>query len=220
MRRRTLVATLLVASVALVRNETVQADTSTEFWPELDVWIRINDPMRVLLEAAGTRDRDTGERVDSERDIYLDYKLSGQISFRGGYNYSVTPPSGDKGRGVDRRFVLDFYYRWAPYADMTVTSRTRVDFGDDDGTNYQRIHDRIRLEYKTHAWSHAVTPYGDIEGFYDSRYNAVNRWRLEAGATMPIGKCAEIDTYFARQRDSEPALKYTNAIGLTLNVYL
>jgi hypothetical protein len=146
--------------------------------------------------------------------------LSEQISLRAGYTYAVTQPSGDKGPGVDRRFVMDFNYRWRPYPDMTITSRTQVDLGNDDGTTYQRVHERIRLEYKTHVWSHETTPYGDIEGFYDSRYSALNRWLLELGTATPIGKYVELDTYFARQRDSVPTLKYTNAIGLTLNVYL
>jgi Protein of unknown function (DUF2490) len=219
-RGRTLVVTLLATGVALVRNATLHAQTDTEFWPELDVWIRINESLRVLLEAAGTRDRDTGERVESERDVYLDYRLNDQISLRTGYVYDVTPPLGEQERGVDRRFVLDFNYRWVPYPDMAVTSRTRVDLGDDQGTKYRRLQDRVRLEYKTHIWAHELTPYGDIEGFYDSRYNAISRWRLELGTSTPLGKCAELDIYLARQRDSGSTLQYTNAIGLTLSVFL
>jgi hypothetical protein len=79
---------------------------------------------------------------------------------------------------------------------------------------------RVRLEHETHVWKHRVTPYADIEPYYDSRYDAVNRWRFELGVTTPINKCVEIDTYIARQRDSDPSLKYTNAIGLTLSVFM
>lgn len=206
---------LLVAGLAC-GSGTARADTSTEFWPELDVWIRINDSLRAMLQAAGTRDRDTGERVNSEKDIWFDYRLNEEISFRTGYNYAVTPPSGTKAGGIDRRFVFDFDYRWKFYPDFALTARTRLESGDDDGTTYRRVHERLRLEYTTHVHGHEVTPYADVEPYYDTRYNALNRWRIELGASTPIAKCVEIDAYVARQRDTEPALKYTNAIGLTL----
>ena len=65
-----------------------------------------------------------------------------------------------------------------------------------------------------------MTPYGNLEAFYDSRYDTVSRYRLEIGATTPLSKDIEIDLYLGRQRDTQPSDKYTNGIGITLTLYL
>ena len=92
---------------------TVRAETNSEFWPELDTWIRLNDATRLLLITNGTRDRDSGDQVNSEGQAYVDYRYSDRISFRAGYVYSDTPPATpDKGHSIERRWVFDFSYNW------------------------------------------------------------------------------------------------------------
>ena len=54
-----------------------QTTTSNEFWPELDTWIKLDDATRLLLTTDAKRDRDSGDRVDSDIAAYVDYRFSG-----------------------------------------------------------------------------------------------------------------------------------------------
>jgi hypothetical protein len=66
----------------------------------------------------------------------------------------------------------------------------------------------------------AVNPYGNLEAYYDSRYDTISRYRLEIGATTLLSKDIEVDLYAGRQRDTRPSDKYTNGIGVTVSLYL
>ncbi len=200
---------------------TVRAETNSEFWPELDTWIRLNDATRLLLITNGTRDRDSGDQVNAEGQAYVDYRYSNRISFRAGYVYSDTPPATpDQGHSVERRWVFDFSYNWKLDESTKLTNRVRTDLRDIAGDSSYRIRDRLKLEHDTKLGRQTVTPYGNLEAFYDSRYDTVSRYRLEIGATTPLSKDIEIDLYVGRQRDTQPSDKYTNGVGITLNLYL
>ena len=199
------------------------ARADQEFWPELDVYSPTFGPWQFLLKTAGTRDRDTGDAVDSQVTGYAIYKLNDNIVFRAGVNYSDKPPaSAGEGHSVDRLFLFEFRYIWHPNELTRIENRARIDLGNDNGKDYQRYRDRVRVKYQTHPWGWEVTPFGNIEGYYDSRYDTINRWRLEVGFTTPIGrcKCAEMELYWGRQHDIVPSAKYADGIGLELDVSL
>ena len=214
-------ATLLVPTACLLAySGPAGADTTTEFWPELRVWIPVDDSWRVLLTTSGTRDRETGERVESQGSAYADYRLSRSISFRTGYSYADDMPASTHKITVDRFFNFAFTYTWHLGDHTDIANRMRIDAGDDGGTSYQRYRDRIRFQHEFPVLGHEFSPYGQLEAYYDTRYDTVNRYRLEVGTLTYIGRCVELDTYFGRQRDTAPSLKYTNGFGITLNVYL
>ncbi len=135
--------------------------------------------------------------------------------------YANTPPaSPDEGHSIEHRWVLDFYYKWKFDEATKLTNRVRNDFRDDAGTTSYRLRDRLKLEHETRLGQQPVTPYADIEAFYDSRYDTVSRYKFDIGATTMLSKDIEIDLYFGRQRDTQPRTQYVNGVGLTLSLYL
>jgi hypothetical protein len=199
----------------------VQADTTSEFWPELDTWIRLNDATRLLLITDGTRSRDSGDRTNGEAQGFVDYRYSDRISYRAGFVYSDTPPKEPgEGHSIERRWVVDFSYNWKLDESTKLTNRIRTDLRDIAGNSSYRVRDRLKLEHETLIGRQAVTPYGNLEAYYDSRYDSVSRYRLEIGATTLLSKDIEVDLYLGRQRDTQPSDKYTNGIGITLSLYL
>jgi hypothetical protein len=207
----------------LISSPAEAEDTTTEFWPELRVWIPVVPSTRILFDATHTRDSQTGDPVNAELAAYVHYALDKNIGFRGGVSYSEKPPAtAGEGHSTSRLFALMFYYIWYPGEGVRIENRVRADLGNDNGADYQRYRDRLRLKVQTHVWGHEVTPYTNLEAYYDTRYDSFNRWRFELGFQTPVGRCqcADINAYFGRQRDTEPSLKYTNGIGIKLEVRL
>jgi hypothetical protein len=117
----------------------VQADTQSEFWPELDTWIRLNDAARLLFITDGTRSRDSGDRTNGEAQGFVDYRYSDRISFRAGFVYSDTPPSTPGGsHRVERRWVVDFSYNWQLGESTQLSNRVRTDLRDIAGDSSYR----------------------------------------------------------------------------------
>jgi Protein of unknown function (DUF2490) len=215
-------ASALLAASLVACGGRVCADTTTEFWPELRLWIPLDEDAawRALLTTSGIRDRDTGQRIEAQGAGYIDYRLDKNISFRTGYSYADDKSASTGKTTVDRIFNFAFTYTWHPGDHTIIANRARIDAGNDGGTSYQRYRDRLRIEHQLPVFGHEFSPYGQLEAYYDSRYDTVNRYRLEVGSLTHIGRHVELDTYFGRQRDTAPSLKYTNGIGLTINVYL
>lgn len=216
---RVLCAGLLIACAVGVRSAGA-VTTHYEFWPELDIWVKLTDATRLLLTGAGTRDRDSGERTDGEGAIYLDYRMSERISWRVGYAYerklADAPGESDS---IEHRFMFDFTYHWHPWERAALTDRTRLERRElDSGTSY-RVRNRLRVEQELEFFRHVVTPYASLEAYYDDRYGGVSRVRAEAGATTSLGELFVLDLYFGRQHDSRPQEVAVNGLGLTLNCY-
>jgi hypothetical protein len=197
---------------------TAFGDTTREFWPELDLWVRLSKPARLLFTAAGTRDREDGDKTDATLGAYFDYRTSERISLRAGYVYvrgvATEPGEFDS---FENRLVFDFNYRWRLTDRALLVDRTRVDLRDREGDDSWRVRNRLRLEYETKLREVAINPYASIEAYYDSRFDSVSRYRFEGGAVIPQGRHLEWDVYVGRQRDSQSSMRYTNGLGLTLS---
>jgi len=194
-------------------------DTTREFWPELDLWVKLSKPTRLLFTFAGTRDREDGEKTDGTFGAYFDYRSTDRISVRAGYVYvrglATEPGETDS---IENRLVLDFNYRWRLSECALLVDRSRLDLRDRDGDDSWRVRNRLRLEYETKLRDVAINPYASLEAYYDSRHDSVSRYRFEGGVVIPQGRRLEWDVYVGRQRDSQSATQYANGIGLTLSL--
>jgi hypothetical protein len=197
----------------------VGAATQYESWPELDLWFRLTDALRLELTGSGTRD-DSGDRTDGTGGIYLDYRMNDPISWRIGFNYVNTLPD-DPGQNnsVERRVSLDFNYRWHLGDEVLLTDRTRLDLRNIEGDNSYRVRNRLRFERPFKLTRTTLVPYFNAEAYYDSRYDTLSRVRLEAGSTIALGRIWEADLYLGRQHDSAPSDKTTVGFGITISAY-
>jgi hypothetical protein len=197
----------------------VRGETTREFWPELDLWVKLSKPARLLLTVAGTRDREGGDKTDATFGAYFDYRAGERTSYRAGYVYvrglATEPGETDS---LERRLVFDFNYRWRLTEHALFVDRTRLDLRDRNDDDSWRVRNRLRLEYETKLRDVALNPYASIEAYYDSRFDSMSRYRFEGGVVIPSGHHLECDIYVGRQRDSQSATRYTNGIGLTLSL--
>src|SRR5271169_1860233 len=125
--------------VCLVPASVARAETHYEFWPELDLWFKLTDALRLELTGSGTRN-DSGDRTNGTGAVYLDYRMNDPISWRIGYSYVNTLPD-DPGQNnsVEHRVSLDFNYRWHLGDEVLLTDRTRLDLRDIEGDDSYRV---------------------------------------------------------------------------------
>jgi hypothetical protein len=58
-----------------------------------------------------------------------------------------------------------------------------------------------------------------VEAYYDSRYNAVARWRYELGMILVFSSIWDVELYFARQTDVRPKTEHVNGVGITVGLH-
>lgn len=215
-------AVLAAVALSLGPGAVCAAETSREFWPELQVWWRLSPSTQLLFNPAPTRSRETDERSGIDWGFYVDHRVpKAPGSVRAGYVYSVTDPSTpQESKREEHRIVLDYSHRWKFGQAWQLIDRTRLDLRNQEGKgSSQRLRNRVQLEVETKLAELSLVPYGNFELFYDTRYDTIARYKAELGATLVFSEQADITLYFGRQTDTKPQRQNINALGLLLALH-
>jgi hypothetical protein len=103
---------------------------------------------------------------------------------------------------------------------MLFTDRNRGEFRFVNGGYSWRARDQLKLEKDIRIDGYALTEYVSAEAFFDSKTQAVDRFRYVAGAVFPLRKQITIEPYLMRQNSLESNPRFVNAIGLRLSLFL
>ena len=211
-------------------------DASTEFWPEWDVYLRLNDKSRLFFLYSATKldNRQTysdgsfgghfdvyavpllGRRV--LRKDHADIARSKSFMVRVGYLFSRTP-SGSSDPFSEHTPTVENHWRFQLPGSVLLTDRNRADFRIRDGSYQPRYRNRLKLERTFPAGRLDVTPYAHAEAFYDWRFDKFHRFRYAAGAEVSFGRHIVFESYYLRQRDTVTSPSHVNAIGAALQFY-
>jgi hypothetical protein len=112
--------------------------------------------------------------------------------------------------------MYDFSYSVDLRQDARLTDRTRIDVRDRGGQTTYRLRNRLVFTRDLEVLRVRLAPYASGEVFYDTQYDRVDRLQFRLGTTLPTGPNVAWDFYLARQRDTQPATKFINALGVTL----
>jgi Protein of unknown function (DUF2490) len=210
-RALSLGATLMVGATA-------SAAVTNEIWPEIDVVLPVTGSLRLLLTGSGTRDAE-GDRTQGAYAAYLDYRINQHFSVRAGYEYRERFQLSTGARGsVEHRQIYDFNYYVALGQDARLTDRSRIDVRDRGGQTTYRFRNRLTFTRDLEVYRVRLAPYASGEVFYDTQYDRVDRLQFRLGTTLPTGPNVAWDFYLVRQRDTQPATKFINALGVTLTI--
>jgi Protein of unknown function (DUF2490) len=219
-RRRStarLLALLSAAITPLTPGVAAAAETTKEFWPELQAWWRLNPSTQLLFNPAPTRSAESDTRTAVEWGLYLDYRApKAPASYRIGYVYAVSDPESAQARSVENRIVLDYNYRWKVGEAGLLTDRTRLDLRYQESGTSQRLRNRLQYEVEAKLGETPCVPYTNVELFYDTRYDTVSRYKVELGATFVASAQVELTPYLGWQTDTQPTRKNVEALGLIL----
>jgi len=222
---------LVCAGVALTG--AAKAEDTSEFWPEIGVFVQLNDRSRACFDAAHARGKESEVRsldVAACLDISLkpiarpellsqDWQRSKYLWARISYDriFETTDSTGTE--VAEDRGVIAIYGRVPLPASVWLETRTRADFrwvGDEQSNRY-----RIRVDATREftVLDHTVVPHFNYEWIYDTRYDDWARTLWTVGAEVSQNDHFRYELYFARQVDRLPEDKNLNAIGVVLKWY-
>ena len=222
-----LAALIVVSSVISAR-----AQSSTQVWPEISLFTKLNDRMRFYFLA--TTVKESRESTEGEFgpnfDFYvqplrhpkrfggfrLDESKNRLLLLRAGYRYLHSFSGGpDEHRGV-----LEATARYPLVAGVLVSNRNRVDLRFIDGEDSWRYRNRLSVEREFSIGSVRMNPYARFEVYYDSRFDKWSRVESMVGSAFPLNRRVEIEGYFVYQNDSGGAQnRQVYALGTVLNLY-
>ncbi|MDH5175655.1 MAG: DUF2490 domain-containing protein [Gammaproteobacteria bacterium] len=215
----------------------IAADT-TELWPEISGFWQLNDRSRIYVDAAYALGKESDiKSLDAAAywDVSLkpiariarlgkdlpteDWQRNKYLWARIGYVrvFEATDESGAE--VVEDRGVIALYGRIPLPATFWLETRARADFrwiGEDYSNRYRF---RLDLSREFNIHDHAVVPYGNVEWFYDTRYDDWARTLATLGAEVTLTDHFRYELYLAHQADRLPQKKDLDALGVVFKWY-
>ena len=221
----------LVAVPLLLRCVPVPAQTSAEFFPEIDANVRLNSNTRFVFQAKETREG--GESTQAELGPSLEFSLkpliklkditifdlddakSRPLIFAIGYRLLLSPD-----KPATQRMEPAVISHFPLKAKILVTDRNRADLDWNDGHFTWRYRNRLTLERSLTIRSYHPAPYVSAEFFYQSEYSKWSSTNLFAGCMLPLSKHLQLDPYYEHENNTgKHPNQQVDAGGLILAIY-
>jgi hypothetical protein len=223
---------LIAALVLLLRCSPARAQNSvTEFFPEIDTYLKLNSNIQFVFQAKETREG--GDPTQAEIGPSIEFYLKPLLRLK---NVTVF----DLNDAKSRPLVLSIGYRYVPSPDKPTVNRlepvvtfhvplparillsdkNRADLDWSNGNFTWRYRNRVTLERRIAIHSYHPAPYVSSEFFYESQYSKWSTTALYAGCLFPIGKHVELEPYYEHENNTGKAPnQQVNAAGLVLNLH-
>ena len=225
-------AWLLAAGIALAD------DPAKEFWPEVDTWWRVSPAWRLSLFVPISENLDTQYREGNlipqvdvafgtahrERRLLDEDRARAMTMFlfRGGYLGGKSLD--DQGEAyTEHTPFAELHWRLPIKGGFLLSQRLRTEFrwlGQDNPEFSSRLRYRLMLEKEYTVGRVSLVPYVNVEPYYDSRYDTVNRIRLIPGASVSWTRYAAIEGNLTYQHDTRSSTTHTVALNVILHVFL
>jgi hypothetical protein len=229
----------LALAVLLGATAAAAEEMSREFWSETDLWLRLSPAWRLSSFVALSKNIETNYREGSVilqadygwgkktllyKTRFLDEgRAQGKMNtflLRSGYlNGRSLDDSGEAYR--ENTMLLELHARTPVKRGVLLSNRLRADLrwlGDDSEFSY-RVRYRLMLEKEIVAGGSSIIPYVNVEPYYDSRYEEVNRVRLIGGATVAWSQRFALEGNITYQHDTRSSVTNLYALNVILHVY-
>jgi hypothetical protein len=220
----------LVPALALAAPSAAQ-DVTTQFWPEIDTFVRLSDDMRIYVPISKTKEGANDSDQDGTTGIYFDYYTSPiaklqfaapadtsrtrRLLLRAGYGYTAAGSGQPATSTVTAEGTGRLFLPW----DLLVSDRNRFDLNFSGGEFEPRYRNRLRLERNVDIGKPSLTPYVYGEFFYDFDDGDWVKIRATAGVEFHLWERFVPEVYV--QRDfNKGSVGDVNGIGLVLSIYL
>lgn len=225
---------LIAAAIALaaLAAPAQSGERGHEVEPEFNAYIKLTDRARVYLLADLTVAK-PADATDAELGVHVDFTLAPLLRpllrdadwarerylwMRLGYRLMGSPDHGGTGPG-ERRGIAEITARMDLPQAVWLVHRARLDLRDIQGEWSTRFRYRLGVEREFNVGGVVLVPYAQAEIFHDSRYDVWNRQLYQVGVEVELNKQWRIETYVARQNDSQSASSNLDRIGIVLKHY-
>ena len=209
-------------------------ESVTQYRPELDIYANTGERTRVVFqnnfdETPSTHTSNTrfagffelAMRPVLRRALRDDLDVFRQryLTFRVGYQRIDTNDDGQ--RAHENRLIAQTTARFPLKSGLVIVDRNRGEFRFREDKPYSsRYRNRLWLERDCKLEGIKFTPYLYDEIYFDTRYGTWSVNRLAAGLQIVGGPRMIWEPYVMRQHDMRASPRFTNALGLKLNLYL
>ena len=226
---------LLVFVMGTARVTAQESATRNEFWPEVDVYIRVKPKVRLYLLGTVSKSVEDGELrnaqgFEAQIGAHIDYLPNDHVILRAGYRYGTSVGDSDDPFKEHRLLTEQTLRKMLP-GELLLSDRNREDFRFVNGDFSFRYRNRVTIEREFHLFKQrTITPYVSGEIFYDTRYDIWNRNRFAVGIQQSLRRGplrrmllperqVILDLYYMRQNDSRSETQHVNGIGAALAFY-
>ena len=238
-RRRCLRPVLLALLVSLGATGGAAGDeSSTELWPEVDLWLRLSPSWRLSTFVAIASNIETEYR-EGNVILQADYAwgkpgrlYKGRLLdegraedmkamlLRGGYLGGKSLDD-DGGEYEEKALLVEWHLRVPLKGRVLLSHRVRTDLRwlGDDSEFSTRWRYRVMVEKEVAHARSSLVPYGSAEAYYDSRYDTVNRVRLIGGTSVAWSPRFALEGNITYQHDSRSSVTSLYALNVILHVY-
>jgi hypothetical protein len=230
-------AAWLGAAGAAAAQET-PSSSSAEFWPEIDLWLRLSPAWRLSSFAALSKNIETAYREGSlifqadftwgkfkrviKRRMFDEDRAREMRAWMVRAGYLNGRSLDDQGEAYrEDTALVELHLRNPLKGRVLVSHRLRTDLrwlGEEREFSV-RARYRLMVEKEFLAGRASIIPYVNIEPSFDSRYQVVNRVRLCGGATVSLWQPVALEGNFTYQHDSKASITDIYAVNVILHVF-
>jgi len=221
-----------------VTGSAVAGESSLEFWPEIDLWLRLSPSWRLSMFVPISNNLETDYREGNlvlQADYawgktrllrwgrLLDESRAEQMKamlVRGGYLGGRS--LGDDGEAyTERTILLEWHVRHPLTGGILVSNRLRTDLRwlGDDSEFSTRWRYRVMAEKEVTVGRVSWVPYGNAEAYFDSRYDTVNRIRVIGGTSVAWSPRLALEGNITYQYDSRSSVTNLYALNVILHLF-
>ena len=229
----------LALMICLGATAAAAEETSLEFWPETDLWLRLSPAWRLSSFIALSNNIETKYREGSlilqadygfgKKTLLYKTRLLDEGRAQNRMNAYLIRSGYLNGQSLDDRgeayrentMLLEGHARTPIKRGVLLSNRLRADLrwlGDASEFSY-RLRYRLMMEREILAGGVSIVPYANVEPYYDSRYEVVNRIRLIGGATVSWSSRFALEGNITYQHDSRSSVTNLYALNVILHVY-
>ena len=208
-----------------------------ELWPEIDTWLRLSPAWRLSLFVPIAENLDTHYREGNlipqvdfafgkarfQRRV-MDEARAGNMKLflaRGGYLGGKSLD--DHGEEYTEYTAFGEMHQRIPVkGGLLLSHRLRTELrwlGKDSHEFSTRWRYRLMVEKEFGAGRVSLVPYVNVEPYYDSRYDTVNRVRLIAGSSIAWASRTALEVNGTYQYDSRSSTKELLALSVILHLF-
>jgi hypothetical protein len=214
-------------------------NSSNEFWPEVDIWYRLNPSWRFSSFISITKFNES-DNTDGNLSLSADYawgktKLTLYRKFvndeeqlrMNAFMVRLGVMDGrsinqDADEYIEKMVYTEFHKRIPLKKSVLLSQRFRIDtrwLGNESNFSY-RFRYRFMLEKEFKKENTSIVPYINIEPYWDSRYSKVKRVRLIAGASISMGPQFALESNVTYQHDTTYDTENLYAFGIILHYFI